>query len=396
MTHDPAPARWQILTGEYPPQFGGVADYTRQVAEGLAARGADVHVWAPPLGPGRGADAPTPGVTIHREAGRWSPADLARIGRALDRFGPPRRILLQYVPNAFGYKGMNLGLGRWLIGRRRRGDRVRVMFHEVTYIGPPGDRVVRRVLILVQRRLAAALLRAADTVDIGTPLWESMLRPLDSVPGRPYGWRPIPSSIPTIDDPAGIAAARGRLLPPGASALLGSFGTFAPDVVALLEGVALPLLLGHPDRAVALIGPGGDRVAQAWASAHPELAGRIAATGPLEAVEVARHLRACDLLLQPYPGGALTKRSSLAAAIAQGVATVTNRSRNTEPIWAESGGVAMMPEFAGMVALAETFLADPEARARLGAAGRSLYDTYFGLGHTLDALAEDHEPCAPP
>jgi len=46
--------RWAILTGEYPPQPGGVSDYTRLVAEGLAVGGDEVHVWAPEVGEERG------------------------------------------------------------------------------------------------------------------------------------------------------------------------------------------------------------------------------------------------------------------------------------------------------------------------------------------------------
>ena len=38
--------RWAILTGEYPPQFGGVSDYTRNVATGLVAAGDVVTVYA--------------------------------------------------------------------------------------------------------------------------------------------------------------------------------------------------------------------------------------------------------------------------------------------------------------------------------------------------------------
>src|SRR5262245_59769784 len=54
---------WHLVTGEYPPQPGGVADYTRLVAQGLAAAGDTVHVWAA-RAPG---DTPQDvGVTVHR------------------------------------------------------------------------------------------------------------------------------------------------------------------------------------------------------------------------------------------------------------------------------------------------------------------------------------------
>ena len=94
------------------------------LAAALAAAGAEVHVWAPAAAGPAAADA---GVTVHGIAGRWSPADLARLGAALDAFPAPRRLLVQYVPNAWGYKGLNLGFGRWLVGaapagRRRPGD----------------------------------------------------------------------------------------------------------------------------------------------------------------------------------------------------------------------------------------------------------------------------------
>src|SRR6185437_8325273 len=46
---NPRPS-WHLLTGEYGPRRGGVAGYTRAVARGLASRGEEVHVWAPPRG----------------------------------------------------------------------------------------------------------------------------------------------------------------------------------------------------------------------------------------------------------------------------------------------------------------------------------------------------------
>jgi glycosyltransferase involved in cell wall biosynthesis len=389
MSRDRYSGSWQILTGEYPPQMGGVADYTRQVARGLADRGASVQVWAPPLGQAEGAVEADPGVTVRREAGRWTRADLERIGRAIGRSEPPRHILLQFAPNAFGYKGMNPHLGPWLGRQRAAGDSVRVMFHEVTYFVKPGDTAARRLLALAQRRLLIApLLRAADAVDVNIPYWERMLRPLDPVAGRSYGWQPVPSNVPEIDDLAGVAAVRRRLAPAPEAALIGSFGTFSADVLALLSAAMLPLLLGRPDRSGVLIGRGSDRVAEVWLRDHPGLAGRLTSTGACGLDEISRHLQACDLMIQPYPGGVAAKRGSFMAAIAHGVATVTTIGEVTDPIWPDSGAAALAPEgdAPGMVALAESLLADPAACARLGARARAVYEDRCALDHTLDAL----------
>src|SRR4051794_8618834 len=107
---------WHILTGEYPPQSGGVGAYSALLAAGLAATGADVHVWT---SPGDGTPE-AEGVTVHRVGGRWSPADLKHVGDGLDAFASPRRLIVQYTPNAWGFKGLNFGFCRWLVGRRRR------------------------------------------------------------------------------------------------------------------------------------------------------------------------------------------------------------------------------------------------------------------------------------
>ena len=135
---------WHLLTGEYPPQPGGISDYTALVAAALARLGDEVHIWTAPT---VGEALDTPGVTVHRSAGGWSSADLRRLDADLDRFPAPRRLVVQYTPNAWGYRGMNIGFCRWLRGRRRRGDEVRLMFHEVRYVPIPGDRLARRLLV---------------------------------------------------------------------------------------------------------------------------------------------------------------------------------------------------------------------------------------------------------
>jgi hypothetical protein len=109
-----------IITSEYPPQPGGVSDYTRLVAEGLAQAGEEVHVWCPGTA---GESISEGGVHVHSGLGRVTPEDLARVGDELDRFPGPRQMLVQYVPHGYGYRSMNVPFCFWLWRRaRKRGD----------------------------------------------------------------------------------------------------------------------------------------------------------------------------------------------------------------------------------------------------------------------------------
>jgi len=95
----PDPKTWAIVTGEYPPQRGGVADYTRLVARGLAAAGDQVHVWTSPCAAKTPED---PGIRVHRLPDRFGLRGLLRLDTQLRRFLNPDRVLVQYVPHAFG------------------------------------------------------------------------------------------------------------------------------------------------------------------------------------------------------------------------------------------------------------------------------------------------------
>src|SRR5580704_1855890 len=119
---------WHVITCEYPPQSGGVSDYTILLAKGLAAHGDQVHIWCPSW-PEKAPEIP--GVQVHPSLGKFSPRDFWKAGRELDRFPEPRRLLIQWVPHGFGYQSMNLPFCLWLWGRStRHQDQVEVMVHE--------------------------------------------------------------------------------------------------------------------------------------------------------------------------------------------------------------------------------------------------------------------------
>lgn len=378
---------YHVVTGEYPPRPGGVGDYSFLLAAALAKAGAEAHVWTGP------ADGPTPetaGVVVHREAGAWSPADLGRLDSALDAFPAPRRLVVEYVANAWGYKGLNFGFCRWLVGRRDRGDEVRVMFHEVAYPFEPFGKPTRWLLAAGNRWMARTVLKAAARVDVAIPAWEATLRACAPGDRRPFAVRPVPSNVPVVDDPEGVAAIR-RKVAPGGETVVGSFGSFSNKVEALLLAALPPLLAGRADRVGLLIGRKGEQTADRLIAAHPELAGRLVAPGGLAADETSRHLQACDAVVQPYPDGVSGRRGSLMAGLAHGVAAATNAGRLTEPFWRDSGAVALAPSpaTAGLVAVAEGLLTDPARRAQIGAAGRDLHERRFAIERTVDAILAD-------
>ena len=373
------PIDWQIVTGEYPPQTGGVSDYTRLVARGLADAGDRVEVWAPPSG---GDDPRDPGVVVHRLPDRFGPWSLARLGQFLDARPQPRRLLVQYVPHAFGWKAANLPFCLWLRSRRR--DGVWVMFHEVAFPREPGQRVAHRALGAITRRMAKLVAQSAARRFVAIPAWRPML---ESIVGAKVdaAWLPVPSGIPVVVDADAVRTLRARYA--GPSALVGHFGTYGDLIAPMLEA-AVPALLAAADCRLLLLGHGSAAVQAALATRHPSLAERIAAAGSLSAADVSRHLQACDVMLQPYPDGVSSRRTSAMAALAHGRALVTTAGALTEPIWSEREAAALVPvgDSAALAAAAARLVGDPAERAALAAQGARLYDERFDLRHTIAAL----------
>jgi len=389
------PGIWHIVTGEYPPCSGGVADYTAAVAGALSDTGAEVHVWSAGDDSDAGGVAWPGGVGVHRIAGRFGLAGLARLDRELDRFPGPRTILIQYVPHSFGWKAMNVPFVAWVLMRRVRWrDDVRVMFHEVTF--PWVRRPLRHnVLAFINRVMAAVLVRACTRAYVSIPGWVPHLRRLGA--GRlPIAWTPVPSVVPEEACTTAVAARRAELtLNDPAVRLACHFGTYGPSVTGELGPVLRELLSRRPDVRVLLLGAGGDRWRAELAGARPDWHARIVAPGSLPASLIAEYLRACDLVIQPYPDGASGRRTSLMAALANGVPVLTTIGVLSEPVWAD-GAVASAPagDPGRLARLALDLLDRPDRVAELGLAGHRLYQDHFALRHTIAALLD--LPCPRP
>lgn len=374
---------WHLVTGEYPPQPGGVSDYTALVAAALAAEVGTVHVWC--TGSEAAPQAEPSGVVVHRVAGRLGVAGLARLDRELNRVPRPRTVVIQYTPHAFGWKAMNVPFAVWAASRRVRGDDLRVMFHEVAF--PWVRRPLRHNLIAAVNRVMAAILTQACTrAYVSIPGWIPLLLGLGRKPVR---WTPIPSTIPDHAPSEQVLVRRRELTAgqPGA-AVVGHFGTYGELITTLLGPALRALLQQRPDVRVVLLGGRGERWRAELIAHTPGWSDRVLAPGALSADAVAECLRACDLVLLPYPDGVSSRRTTLMAALANGVPVVTTGGQLSEPVWEQEQAVAIAAPHE-LAAIACQLLDDPPARAALSRRGRDLYERRFAMRHTVAVLVSN-------
>jgi glycosyltransferase involved in cell wall biosynthesis len=379
---------WHLLTGEYPPRPGGVSDYSASIARGLVEAGETVHVWTADAKTSQNGPVNEDGVIVHRWRGGWLRADLTRLGTELDAMPSPRRLLVQYTPPAWGFRGgANLIFGPWLVGRRRRGDQIWSMIHEPYYPWRLIEKPTRWLLAVIHRVMMYHLFLASTRLFVASETYFARLRPYDPKQTRPMVWSPIPSGILTRQelDPAAVAEVRERLASSG-RLLIGHFGTFGATTDSHLRNILPELLAADPERHVVLMGRGGREFTTDLVLNHPALAGRITATGGLAPADVAAYLAACDVLIQPYPDGISTRRSSVMGGLGLGMPIVTHQGYNTEPLWEEFAAVRLVRSDRGMIAATAELLADPDAREALGRRALELYEQRFAVAQTVEQL----------
>jgi glycosyltransferase involved in cell wall biosynthesis len=373
---------WNIITGEYPPTPGGVADYTQLVARALVNAGDEVHVWAPRV---EGACEFVDGVKVNRLSDHFGPRGIGELSRGLALRGDART-LVQYVPHAFGMRAMNLPLCLWLWARRR-GD-LSMMFHEVAYPIRRHQPVRHNVLGATQYAMARVVARGASKIYVAAGAWQVMLAPFVRDPSA-ITLLPVPSNIPVVNDRAAIMARRAHHADRG-QALIGHFGTYGQRLYEPLGNALKPILEDSLAR-VLLIGRGGERFRESLAGRFGPLAERVCATGGLGPEEVSVCISACDAMLQPYPGGITLRNATAIAGLQHGKPVVTTDGAMTEPPWRDSRAAMLVADgdWRALGAAALTLARDREGSRALGCAALRFYRDVFDLTHTIEALRND-------
>jgi glycosyltransferase involved in cell wall biosynthesis len=371
-----------LITGEYPPDQGGVGDFTRELGRALAALGHEIHVLTGELriantSTGLSTSGETRGpVIVHRNVRGWGWRcwrDIARLDDAL-RFDV---LNIQYQAAAYGmHPAINLLpwrlCGVLSLSKERRGrPPVAVTFHDlkVPYLFPKAGPLRWQVIL--------ALARWADGVIVTNR--EDELRMADG------GWRmanlariPIGSNIaPRLPLGYNRDVWRARWGLGTGDLLLGYFGFLnerkgGEDLIETLAALVARDLPAH----LLLIGGrvgSSDPTNVAYAEQVDRLIGerglaaRVHRTGFVSPEEVSASLAAVDVCVLPYRDGVSLRHGSLHACLAHGRPIVTTHPAVEMPELRDGENVLLAPaqDVESLADGAARVWADPALRARL-------------------------------
>jgi glycosyltransferase involved in cell wall biosynthesis len=360
-----------LITGEYPPQQGGVGDFTRELARAFNAAGHEAQVLT---GGGKheaGGNRQDDGIAVHRAITSWGSGCWKRIADIAqrERF---HVLNVQYEPAAYAMQiGVNFLPSGWV--RRNIKTPIVTTFHDllVPYLFPKAGPLRWKVVEYLARRSTAVIVTNGED----HARLSNFQRPISNLYTIPIGSNIDPALAGEFDR----AAERARWGIQPAEFLLGYFGflNLSKGGSDLMQALRTLSDRGLPVKLLLIGGRTGssDPTNAAYAAQVENLIDslgvrdRVLATGYLAPAEVSRALLACDAMVLPYVDGASLRRGSLLAAITHGRAIVTTEPRY--PIEGLTNGESVLyvrpNDPTGLSDAVQQVLIDPQLRARLQA-----------------------------
>jgi glycosyltransferase involved in cell wall biosynthesis len=319
-----AKPRVLVICPKYFPVAEGLGHYTTEFCRHLA-RVVDVGVWTSrdrgPLTKASGHPPPET-VKLIDSVKRWTlGGPFASAASALEF--DPDTILIEFVPNMYAPKsGINFSLVllAWHLARRaqtRDKGHVSVMFHELWY--PFGWRPKALVLHLAHRAMVLGVALASKDIFCSTARNASEVRRLLGPLSRPIHVLPVGSSLERDD----VRAEPKR--PADERLKLGIFGSLhqSKNTELVLETIRAASRESPWKLELTIVGPTLEELCQAMPELASWLASEVHVAGPLEADEAADCLAAQDFLVAYFQDGVSTRRTTLMAALCEGVPVVT-------------------------------------------------------------------------
>jgi glycosyltransferase involved in cell wall biosynthesis len=285
-----------FISGEYPPDVGGVGDYTARLRLAL-----ERHGWLTD-------------VVTRRHVNRWNFVGLANVLRCV----PPRSIVhVQYQAAAFDLLG-DICLLPTLLRRFRPAARCVTTFHDarIPYLFPGAGALRFKALRLLARSSDAVI--AADSRDL-LALGGGHLVPIganiECAPPDGYARDSFRASIGLAPRDLAVVYFGTLNASKGVRLLLDSF-----EQVLRQQPRARLLLLGGQVGASDATDRGSARNVE---SAIRRFGSAVVGTGWLAPRELSAYLLAGDVALLPYVDGASARRGSLLACAAHGLPSVS-------------------------------------------------------------------------
>ncbi len=386
-----------LITGEYPPDHGGVGDFTNCLAQALIDLGHRVHVITSSprsegLGPGDRQMTETPNrPRVHRAIDHW-------------RFGCWKKILrlsqeleLEALNVQFQTAAYDMHPAINLVPRPQRRPTVVVTFHDlkVPYLFPKaGPLRWWTVRLLAQRADGVIVTNREDELRLSE--LKSGISNLERIP--------IGSNIPSVPPPGyDRTAERTRWGITSDDLLLGYFGFLneSKGGEVLIETLGLLVEQGLPAHLLKIGGRVGtsDPTNRAYADRVDRLIADLGLeehvhwTGYVPPEQVSASLYATDVCVLPYRDGVSFRRGSLLACLAHGRAIVTTQPAVPLPETLDDQAMVLVePGRPKALAQAVSRLADdPALHAQLEAEAQSLAKqfTWNRIGQRTAAFLAD-------
>jgi glycosyltransferase involved in cell wall biosynthesis len=376
-----------LVTGEYPPDEGGVGDFTQEIGKGLAALGHDVHV----LTSKSPVSSLQSSITLHREISNWGWGCWRQVLQIA------RREQLDVLNVQFQTAAYRMHPAIHFVPKRRNRPPVAVTFHDlrVPYLFPKAGPLRQKAVEMLAKRADGVIVTNREDAAEFSNL-KSQIPNLVRIP--------IGSNI-TPRLPAGYDrnAWRARWGIEPNDLLLGYFGFLNERKGGedLVETLAALVSQGHPAHLLLVGGRVGSsdptNVAYARRTDHliaeRGLTERVHRTGFAPPDEVSASLNAVDVCVLPYRDGASLRHGSLHACLAHGRAVVTTSPTVETPEFRDGESMSLSPaeDIKALANRVAQIATDPELRARLeqGAASLAAEFTWDRVAARTASLFEE-------
>jgi glycosyltransferase involved in cell wall biosynthesis len=349
--------RVTVVTPHYPETKGGVSDYVGRWSGEIAHRGCHVSVITRPQA------RPESLVDVLPLQRRWGllamPALVERIRRT-----NPDVVVVQYVPQMYGYRGLAIGISVAVVILRLLGFSVVTVGHELYYSRT--SRVSLGAVGVVQRLATVLLAWGSTALVVTVPDRLARLQHLFPWWADKFHLIPVGSTLEStsVADPKAWRRTMG--IPDAAVLLVCQALDPNRETLGILREVLCRVCASGIDVRLALVGPG--------AVSHENCIN----VGYVHSNVVTQILASADIAILPFDGGASGRRTTLINALAMGLPVITNSGSNTDVALFDRAVRLLDHRTTDAMSNAVLELvAKPETRADLARSARHLYASHF-------------------